>query len=90
VFGGTLGATIFSADDAGHSYEEWRFSMILEAGVKFRVHQHFGLRLRGRMLATFLTDDSAMFCGNNVGCAFVYSGTAVLQGEVGGGAYLAF
>jgi hypothetical protein len=89
VFGGTLGATIFSADDAGHSYEEWRFSFILEGGVKFRLHEHFGLRARGRMLATFLTDGSAMFCGGG-GCAFVYSGTAVLQGEVGGGAYLSF
>jgi hypothetical protein len=90
VFGGTLGATVFSADDSGHSYEEWRFSFILEGGVKFRLIEHFGLRLRGRMLATFLTDDSALFCSTGSGCGFIYSGTAVLQGEFGGGAYLAF
>ena len=89
VFGGTIGATVFSANDAGHSYEEWRFSGILEGGVKFRVHEHFGLRLRGRMLVTFLTDGSALFCGGG-GCAYIYSGTAVLQGEVGGAAYIAF
>jgi len=90
VFGGTLGATVFSADTTYHSYEEWRFSMILEGGVKFRVIDNFGLRLRARMFFTFLTNGSAMFCSSGAGCGFVYSGTAVLQGEVGGGAYFAF
>jgi hypothetical protein len=90
VFGLTLGATVFSADDGGHSYEEWRFSGILEGGVKFLLHDRFGLRLRGRMLATFLTDGSAVFCGTGGGCGFIYSGTAVIQGEFGGGAYVAF
>jgi hypothetical protein len=90
VFGGTLGATVFTADTALHSYDEWRFSLILEGGAKFRVIDHFGLRFRARMFLTFLTDDSALFCSSGTGCGFIYSGTAVLQGEVGGGAYFAF
>jgi opacity protein-like surface antigen len=90
VFGGTLGATVFSADDAAHSYDEWRFSLILEGGVKFQVTDILGLRLRARLLATFLPGESALFCAGGAGCAFAYSGTAVLQGEVGAGAYLSF
>ena len=34
VFGGTLGATVFTANDDRASYEEWRFSFLLEAGAK--------------------------------------------------------
>ena len=89
VFGGTLGATVFSADSTGRSDTLWAFSGILEGGAKFRVHKHFGLRLRGRMLATFLTDGSALVC-SNAGCAYAFSGSVVLQGEVGGGVYVAF
>jgi len=90
TFGGTIGATVFTANDDRASYEEWRASIILEAGAKIRLTNHFGLRLRARGFATFLTDESALFCASGVGCAYAFTGTAVLQGEVGAGAYLAF
>jgi hypothetical protein len=90
TFGGTIGATVFTANDDRASYEEWRASIILEGGAKIRLTEHFGLRLRARGFATLLTDDSALFCASGAGCAYAFTGTAVLQGEVGGGAYLAF
>jgi hypothetical protein len=90
VFGGTVGATIFSADDEGFSYEEWRLSLIFELGAKIQLIRNLGLRFRARLLTTFLADDSAMLCVSSAGCAFAYSGVPVFQGEFGGGAYLAF
>jgi hypothetical protein len=90
VFGGTIGATIFSADDEGFSYEEWRLSLIFEGGAKIQLVKNLGLRFRARLLTTFLADDSAMLCVSSAGCAFAYSGVPVFQGEFGGGAYLAF
>lgn len=90
VFGGTIGATIYSAEDNGFDYEEWRLSLIFEAGAKIQVIRRFGLRFRARLMTTFLADDSAMFCATGVGCAFAYSGVPVFQGEFGAGAYLSF
>ena len=90
IFGGTIGATIYSANDKGFDYEEWRLSLAFEGGAKIRLTNFLGLRFQGRVLATFLADDSAMFCASGAGCAFAYTGTAVVQGEVTGGAYLAF
>jgi hypothetical protein len=90
VFGGTLGATIYTAEDQGFDYEEWRLSLIFEGGAKFQLIRRFGLRVRARLLTTFLADDSAMFCASGAGCAFAYSGIPVFQGEFGAGAYLSF
>jgi hypothetical protein len=89
TFGGTLGATVFTADDQGFTYDEWRFSMIFEGGAKLQPNEHFGVRLRARLGGTFLTDDSALFCVAGA-CAVAYSGTALLQVELGAGAYLSF
>ncbi|HEY3499130.1 MAG TPA: outer membrane beta-barrel protein [Polyangiaceae bacterium] len=90
VFGGTIGASIYGADDDGRSYEEWRLSLIFEGGAKFQLGSRLGLRFRARLLTTFLADDSAVFCATGAGCAFAYSGVPVFQGEFGAGAYLAF
>ena len=90
VFGGTLGATAFTANDDRASYEEWRFSFLLEAGAKIRLTHFLGLRLRGRGIVNFLTDNSALFCTSGRGCAYAFTGTAMLQGEVGIGGYLSF
>jgi len=89
VFGGTLGATVFSADEDGFSYDEWRFSLMFEGGVKIQPHDRFGIRLRARAGGTFFTDGSALFCVGGA-CAVAYSGTALIQAELGAGAYLAF
>lgn len=89
TFGGTIGATVFTANDALASYEEWRLSLIFEIGAKIRLTDFLGLRVRGRGFGTFLTDESAIFCISGA-CAIAATGTLLLQGEVGGGAYLSF
>jgi hypothetical protein len=89
IFGGTIGAAIYSADDGGFKYEEGAFAMIFEGGAKIRLTDFLGLRVRGRLLGTFITDQSALLCVSG-GCAFAYSGSVLVQGEVGGGAYVTF
>ena len=89
TFGGTIGASVFTANDAIASYEEWRLSLIFEIGAKIRLTDFFGLRLRARGFGTFLTDEAAIFCIGGA-CAIAATGTALLQGEVGAGAYLSF
>jgi hypothetical protein len=89
IFGGTLGAAIYSADDGGFKYEEGAFAMIFEGGAKIRLADFIGLRVRARLLGTFITDESALLCVSG-GCAFAYSGSVLVQGEVGGGAYVTF
>jgi len=92
TFGGTLGATVFSASEteSGYSYEEWRPSILLEGGAKILLGNHLGIRLRARLLSTLITEDSAMFCGTISGCTLLVAGQGVFQGEFGAGAYVAF
>jgi len=89
-FGGTIGATVFSADDAGFTYDEWRMSLAFEGGARVRLTRFLGFRLRARGIGTFLTDNSALFCGSGGNCAFAYSGSVVIQGDFGGSVYIAF
>ena len=89
IFGGTIGAAIYSADDGGFKYEEGALAMIFEGGAKLRLTEFLGLRVRGRLLGTFITDQSALLCAGGA-CAFAYSGSVLVQGEVGGGAYVTF
>jgi hypothetical protein len=90
IFGGTMGATVFTSNSDGFSYDEWRFSLAFEGGAKIKITDFVGIRARARLLMTFLTDESALICGNSGNCLFAYSGTAVFQGEFGGGVYVAF
>ncbi|HEY6725994.1 MAG TPA: hypothetical protein VI197_18295 [Polyangiaceae bacterium] len=84
----TLGATRFAADDYG---DEWRFSVVLGAGVKIAIVDRFGIRLQGRFLSTFLSSESTIFCPGNGECLFVVGDTtATFQGEASLGAYVAF
>jgi hypothetical protein len=89
TFGGTIGAAIYSADDNGFKYEEGALAMIFEGGAKIRLTRFLGLRARARLLGTFITDQSALFCAGN-SCAYAYSGSVLIQGELGGGVYVAF
>ena len=90
IFAGSLGASHFSADGNNYNYDEWYFLVILEGGAAIRVNPNFGFRLRGRLLTTFLTTNSAIFCGSANGCTASFSGIGLFQGEFGGGAYVAF
>lgn len=89
LVGGTIGPTLFEADGNDVSFHEWRATLALEGGFKLRIIDHLGVRLRARLLTTIFTDHSALFCGGT-SCAFSFSGTALFQGEMGGGVYVAF
>jgi len=92
TFGGTVGATVFSASnpESAYEYEEWRASLLLELGAKLRIGEHLGIRLRAKLISTLLPEDSAMFCGNISGCTLLVAGQGVFQGEFSAGAYVAF
>jgi hypothetical protein len=90
VFAGSLGTTHFNANGRNYDYNDWYFLVILEGGAVFPVNPNFGFRLRGRLLTTFLTTDTALFCGSANGCTASFSGIGLFQGEFGGGAYVAF
>jgi hypothetical protein len=90
TLGGTLGATVYTSDQEGYDYEEWRPSLLLEGGAKLRFGEHLGVRLRARLLSTLITSNSALFCGTTHGCSMTVAGTAVFQGEFGAGAYVTF
>jgi hypothetical protein len=89
IFGGTVGTTIFSADNNGFDYSEGALSVIFEGGVNLHLTRILGVRLRARGLGTFLTDDSALLCVGGA-CAYAYTGTVMLQAELGAGVFLAF
>lgn len=89
IFGGTIGATIFSADNNGFDYSEGNLSLIFEGGANIYLARFLGVRLRARGMGTFLTDDSALLCVGGA-CAYAYSGTVMLQAELGAGVFLAF
>jgi hypothetical protein len=42
------------------------------------------------LLTTLLINSSALLCGSQGGCTATFSGTAVFQGELGAGVYVAF
>jgi len=89
IFGGTIGATIFSADNNGFDYSEGALSLIFEGGANIYLARFLGIRLRARGLGTFLTDDSALLCVGGA-CAYAYTGTVMLQAELAAAAFLAF
>jgi hypothetical protein len=90
IFGGTIGAARFGASEEDYSYEKWYVSLLLEGGLALRIIDNLGLRFRARLLTTFLTSDSALFCGTLAGCSVAFSGVGLFQGDMSGGAYLAF
>lgn len=64
--------------------DEWRFSMILALGAKYFVGERVGLRVQGRLYATFLDSGGGVFCGFG-GCSLGLFGAGVIQGDFSGG-----
>ncbi len=85
----TLGATRFAPKDVGVG-DEWRFSTVLSLGGKFMATERIGLRLHGQLLMPFINGGGGFFCGGGAGCSVGIGGTAMVQGNVGGGDNNAF
>jgi opacity protein-like surface antigen len=93
----TLGATWYDPkqntidDDEGNAIridDEWRFSMQLGLGAKYFASERVGLRVQGRLYATFLDSGGGVFCGFG-GCSLGLFGTGVIQGDFSGGVTIA-
>ena len=88
-FGGfTAGVTNYNPDSSAVS-SETRFSVMLQVGVKVQPTQRLGLRAQFRLPMTFFSTSVGLGCGG-AGCSGVIGGWGILQGEISGGAYLAF
>jgi len=85
---GMLGLTRY----AGEGDNEIRFAMSAGGGVKLFPTRHLGLRLDGRLFATFVEADLAFLaCGSAAGTCFVAFRTdVVFQAEFTAGAVLKF
>jgi len=90
TFAGSIGAVRFGASSESQSVDDWHLSLILEGGLILHVIDNFGLRFRARLLTTFLANQSTVFCGTQAGCAYSFTGTALFQGDVTAGAFIAF
>ena len=90
TFAGSIGAVRFGASSAETSVDDWHLSLILEGGLILQIIDNFGLRFRARLLTTFLTSQSTLFCGTTAGCAYTFTGTALFQGDLSAGAFIAF
>ncbi len=86
--GGTLGATHMKPHFPDTS-SETSFSLSFTGGVKLNFSEHIGIRLDGRLYATFVNSNSAIFCGGG-GCTFGFGGNAIWQGEATAGLIIAF
>ncbi len=93
----TLGATWYDPkestidDGEGNTIridDEWRFSMQLGLGAKYFASERVGLRVQGRLYATFLDSGGGVFCGFG-GCSLGLFGTGVVQGDFSGGVTIA-
>lgn len=75
----SIGATSISLlDEPGNDLS---FSAVLDGGLKVMLADMLYVRVIGRMPVSFVTGDAAALCING-NCAFAYSGTPLLQGQV--------
>jgi opacity protein-like surface antigen len=86
---GSLGATVFHAQDASYS-DRWRFSIGLGAGLKFFPTERIGIRLQARMLVPMYLNGLWFGVGTGGASAGVSSSSTIVQGDFTGGIILAF
>jgi hypothetical protein len=85
----SAGATHFSPRSPSLE-SDTRFSVGIGGGVELGGEGRIGLRLEGRGFATFFSDESAIFCSSQSGCAVFAQGSLLFQFEVGAGVSFKF
>jgi hypothetical protein len=90
VFGtGSLGVTVLDPESQLYG-SETRFSIGFGGGFKSYMNRSLGVRGQVRGWVTLVGGGGGgMWCGGG-GCSASYSGTAIFQGDVSGGLFLAF
>ncbi len=86
---GTLGATVFHAQDANYN-DRWRFSFGLGGGVKIFPTEHIGIRLQARLLVPVYFNGLWFGVGTGGGSAGVSASSTIVQGDFTGGIIFAF
>lgn len=82
----TLGTTLFSAERFD---DEWKISTTLGGGVKYLPSSRFGVRGQVRLLNSFATTSSTIFCSFS-GCDYGLTGGGILHAEFSAGAFWVF
>ena len=88
----TLGATRFDPAPSGFDSESF-FSASFGGGLQLNAAKRIGLRLEARVYATFLSDNSKIFCASDsggAGCAIEASGSSFTQWEARAGLVFRF
>lgn len=90
LFGtGSLGVTVFDPESQRYG-SETRFSMGFGGGFKSYMSRSLGVRGQLRGWVTLVGGGGGgMWCGGS-GCSVAYGGSAIFQGDVSGGLFLAF
>ncbi len=83
--GGTIGATSLDPSQAGET--KWMFSFAFHAGAKVYLSERIGLRLNGRLFASFLDASGGLYFGSQGG-GLAIGGTALWQWALGGGLFI--
>ena len=88
----TLGATRYSSDEPGVGSDTFG-SFSLGGGWQFFPEERIGLRLEGRVLGTYINDNSDVFCAvvpGTSGCVVALSGEMIWQWDVNAGVVFRF
>lgn len=80
----TLGATSLDPQGVAGLDTEWKFSVGFNAGAKIYLSERIGLRLNGRLLASFLDAGAGLWLGTG-GVSVGLTGNALWQWDLGGG-----
>jgi len=76
----TLGATLFASSQYD---DEWKFSSTLGAGLKYLPSPKFGIRAQVRLMNSFGTNSSTIFCSFS-GCDYGITGGGILHTDLSG------
>ena len=87
--GAIAGLTHFHSPDGLYPGKD-RFALGMDLGARYLPPEsHLGVRVDGRLYATFVKDGSTFYVGPG-GAGIGFQGTSILQGEVAGGVVFAF
>jgi hypothetical protein len=78
----SVGAASFVPDDKTF-VSEWIFTASLGFGAKYKISNHWGIRVQGHIVAPIQLESASLWCQSGSGCVITLkSGTVLLQGNV--------
>jgi hypothetical protein len=83
----TLGA-LYSNPQTNEIEDIWKFAMTGQIGIKYYINDKIGIRVHAGMLVPIQWGGFGVYFGSGGSGAGVTAGSAILQGEIGGGLIL--